>query len=250
MQAMPIDRRPRIGITANTLPISDGPFLGEERVYVNRGYTDCIAQAGGLPLLIPITADIEAIRWQLELVDGIIFSGGQDVHPSFYSEAPHALLGSTSIERDQFEMAALRIAYERRLPTLGICRGLQLMNVFFGGTLYQDISLKEPTLSVASHQQETDDACHPIDLRMPSLIHDIFGENRLLVNSVHHQAICTLAQDLVVEAVAIDGTIEAISHAHAPWMLGVQWHPEVMREAMSPLFTAFVTAARCFRGQP
>lgn len=239
---------PLIGITSNLMTISEGPFQGQGRFFLNQGYVDSIVKAGGNPILLPPLGDRELIRRQLSSLDGLIFSGGHDVHPSNYGEEPHSLLGETSSERDAYESKLLEIAYEMEIPLLGICRGMQLMNVYFGGKLHQDLSLTNHDLDSA-HVDSFNLDLHEVNLAPKSLLAAIFQTSALKVNSYHHQTVKEMASGLQVTATSADGFIEGIAHLNHPWLQGVQWHPEVQYDEMEPLFKAFIQAAIQHRGE-
>lgn len=237
-------KKPFIGISSNVYSVENGNFAGQERIYINRDYISSIQQAEGIPFLLPIVLDHEVIYRQVESMDGLIISGGYDVHPFYYKEEPCNLLQAICPERDEYEMALLTIAYALKKPILGICRGLQLINVFFGGTLYQDLSQHKPT-SQLQHSQvaKADVASHSIDIQPNTKLYKIFGKNKMTINSFHHQAIKDLASDLIVNAMAKDGIIEGIETVGPHFVLGVQWHPEMMtatHSEMLKLFQAFV----------
>lgn len=239
-----METKPVIGITANLLKIEDKPFHGTERVTVNHGYVNSIIKAGGIPLLLPVIEDKEAIAKLFGFCDGLLLTGGQDVTPSCYNEEPHPLLGETCERRDQFEMQLIHMAHEAKKPILGICRGLQLINTAFKGTLYQDLSLA----MAASHSQEepSSAATHSIKLMPGSLLQQVFGQENLMTNSFHHQGIKQLSPCFEVAALSDDGVVEGIQYKGPEWILGVQWHPEVMLEEhpeMLKLFRAFVIEA-------
>lgn len=239
--------KPLIGISTNFLEIVEKPFSDHQRIYVNSGYIDAIIKAGGIPLLLPITADEETIDRLVALVDGVLLSGGQDVHPSNYNEDNHPLLGTTSKERDAYEMRIIQNAYQAKKPILGICRGLQLINVAFGGTLYQDLSQQEDVCN-SKHRQDIvrDAVLHDIDVIPETELHRIFGKTKLVTNSFHHQAVKDLAPGFAICAKSEDGVVESICRSGSPWILGVQWHPEVMIDAhpeMKHLFVTFINKA-------
>lgn len=244
-----METKPFIGITANLLENEDLPFRGTERVTVNNGYINSIIKAGGIPLLLPVLEDRVAIERLFEYCDGLLLTGGQDVRPSCYNEEPHPLLGEVSEKRDQFEMQLIQMAHLAKKPILGICRGLQLINTAFKGTLYQDLSLAK----AFGHSQEevSSLATHSIKLTPGGLLRQIFDQDALMANSFHHQAIKQLSPHFEVNALSDDGVIEGIQYKGAEWILGVQWHPEVMVEAqpeMVKLFSAFVAKALFYRG--
>lgn len=236
-------KKPLIGITSNLMTISEGPFAGHGRLFVNQGYVDSVVKAGGIPVILPLVTDPETIKEQLASLSGLILSGGHDVHPSLYAEEPHPLLGETSSERDAYEYQVLHIATELQIPILGICRGMQVMNVYFGGTLHQDLTLAKEELNPAHIGQFNLDL-HDVALK-PSLA-SIFKLEALKVNSYHHQAIKEVAPGWTIAAISTDGIVEGIENLSRHWQKGVQWHPEVQYREMEPLFSAFIAAARAY----
>ncbi len=253
MKQKPDTMKPLIGILANLLTVQEGLFPGQERVYVNREYVDSLVKAGAVPVLLPILTDEEAIYTQVGLVDGILLSGGYDIHPLFYGEEPHKLLDFVCPERDEYEIKVTKIAYELHKPLLGICRGLQLINVAFGGTLYQDLSQCQPK-SELQHSQKANMyvASHTVDIAHHTQLYRIFGKESIRTNSFHHQAIKKIAPGCIVSATARDGIIEGIERIDRSFIIGVQWHPEMMickHVEMLKLFQAFVLAAQSYRSQ-
>jgi putative glutamine amidotransferase len=239
--------RPIIGILTNLLTIEEGRFAGMERLYVNRNYIDCIHEAGGLPFLIPILSDGEAIHRQIEMMDGVLLTGGQDVSPQFYNEKPYAC-ESICLERDLHEIAVLKVADLLNKPILGVCRGIQMINVAFGGTLYQDIGAHFPTKAF-EHSQKMDknEVSHSVKIYPKTTLSRIFESETIITNSFHHQAIKELAPGFQVSARAEDGVIEGIEKGEeGSYIVGVQWHPELMVEKhpfMLKLFKDFVLKA-------
>lgn len=219
---------------------------GVERVYVNRDYIHSIMQAGGIPLLLPLLTEHSMICRFVDMVDAVVFSGGQDVHPQHYNAEPAPHLGQTCEERDIYDMALLRQAHAQKKPIFGICRGLQLINVAFGGSLYQDIGVDFDGTSLQHEQkEERHTAAHTVTIDPNSWLYSVFGKNTLDTNSVHHQAIDQLAPGFQVTARAEDGIIEAIEkeNIHHHFVVGVQWHPEMMahiNKDMETLFRAFI----------
>ena len=234
--------RPRIAITTWRRPLPT--FLGDRTLLYTLGdeYVACVAAAGAVPLLLPHlrTADVDAV---LEVVDGLVVAGGGDVDPSSYDAEP---AGSYDTDRqaDASELALLRGARERGMPTLAICRGMQLVNVAHGGTLHQDIGVPG-----SAHEAISDDpaevlaARHEVEVAPDSLLAEVLGPGRREVNTIHHQAIDRLADDCRVVAVASDGVIEAIEVAGWP-LLAVQWHPEKAPSTEAALFSWLMQAAR------
>jgi putative glutamine amidotransferase len=235
---------PLIGITSNIMTISEGPFQGHGRLFLNRGYVDSVLKAGGIPVILPMVMEPEAIRHQLSFLHGLIFSGGQDVQPSYYKEDSHPLLGETAPERDTYEYNVLCLADELQIPLLGICRGLQFMNVYFGGTLHQDLTLAKMSEDLdPAHVKQFDLDLHEVTLTQTGSLSAIFNASALKVNSYHHQAINEVAPGWEVTATSADGLIEGIGKKSGSWQQGVQWHPEVHYAENAPLFVAFIQAA-------
>lgn len=228
-----------IGILTNILATQDNP----ERIYVNRGYVTSITRAGAIPLLIPVLDDMQAIRQIIEEVDGLLFSGGQDIHPHYYKEAPGPGLGEVCLERDISEMEALYYAISLKKPLLGICRGMQLLNVGFGGTLIQDIPREVTTALEHRQTAKREEGTHEVEVVTGTRLHDIFGQKSVLTNSFHHQAVKEMAPGFIPTAYTADGVIEAMESTGNHCMWGVQWHPEAMAVSsplMQKLFDAFI----------
>lgn len=207
-----------IGITAGRLD-------GAHRVV--DAYTGCIAATGAVPLIIPVTDDIELLRRTMRRIDGLLMIGGGDVHPRYWHEELMPQSNTPDPLRDTYDLAVAAIAYELSIPTLGICRGMQVMNIAFGGDIYQDIYSQQPDAELLEHAQTLPrcETSHTVDVKPGTVLHRIVGVDTLAVNSFHHQAVRRVAPGWVASAVAPDGTVEAVEHTHYP-MMGVQWHPE------------------------
>jgi len=244
------DTRPLIGLTARTRPVRSGE---KERLNeaVPRGYVEGVEGASGLAVVLPNSGDPSSAPAYLERIDGLLLTGGDDVHPRFFAEAPHPRLDIVDERRDLFEIALLLAARERRMPVFGVCRGIQVMNVALGGDLYQDLPSQAD--SKVGHSQRTLDEgpWHDIEVRRGTRLAEILGEASTAVNSYHHQACRRVADGLSVTATAPDGVVEALEDPGQPFFLGVQWHPEVLEggaaASSARLFAAFVAAAREFR---
>lgn len=235
---------PRIGITGTTRL-----FDGALRSGVNAAYVSATVRAGGLPLILPPvirSADIPAI---LDDLDGLLLSGGEDIDPALFSEEPHPRLGRIDPDRDRFELAIFLEAWQRRTPVLAICRGIQVVNVALGGTLWQDIPSQRPGGLPHSPTANRDQRTHEVELIAGSRTAQALGTTRFDTNSFHHQSIKLLAPGLIVTGTAPDGEIEAVEPGgEAGWMLAVQWHPEEFYHQDSApdrgLFAAFMVEAR------
>lgn len=234
---------PLIGITGN---FSDGNLT------LAPGYYQSVVQAGGVPLIIPPYEDMQLLLNMLDSLDGILLSGGGDINPLFLDEEPKPGLHSINPYRDRQELMLVRLAANRQIPILGICRGIQIMNAALGGSLYQDI-YSETDGTLLKHSQDMDRAfaSHTVDIAADSLLHRIMRTEKLPVNSFHHQAVKSPAPGFRVSATAPDGVIEAIESTEYKSMLGVQWHPECFLlnhdKCMMPLFGWLIKEAKSFR---
>jgi putative glutamine amidotransferase len=234
-----------VGITCST---TAGTATEVPRQFINRAYVRAIEQAGGVPILIPNLADNSMVERYLSVLDGLMLSGGVDVAPDYYGEAPHPELGEIDPLRDGTEMALAKRALESDMPVFAICRGFQLLNVLLGGTLYQDIPAQKPS-DIYHRQSDINLArpefCHSISIQKGSRLAEIVGSCEMMTNSFHHQALKDVAPGLTVTAHAPDGVIEAFESADYRYLVAVQFHPEetaVHDDKSHRLFTAFVNA--------
>lgn len=231
-------RKPIIGISGSFMIDKGGMFPGYRRSYVNDDYVKSVAMAGGIPYIIPIVNDEELAKEQISNVDGLILSGGHDVNPLVYGEEPKQKLGSILPERDNFDLCILREAYKGNKPILGICRGLQVINAAFGGTMNQDLSYDKNCY--IKHFQETSPSAgaHAVEIAEESILHSILG-SKITVNSFHHQSLKKVAGGFKVAAKAKDGTIEAIEKVGDNFVMGIQWHPEMMSSIYPEMINIF-----------
>ncbi|HVX41240.1 MAG TPA: gamma-glutamyl-gamma-aminobutyrate hydrolase family protein [Gemmatimonadaceae bacterium] len=200
---------------------------GLPRVRLNEAYTNALAAAGLIPLVLPPMARPDFLLPVLERVQGLVLTGGEDLDPATFGQAPHPATGAPHAARDATEIALAREARTRRIPTLAICRGAQVMNVALGGTLVQDIPSQHPSDVSHDQSERRTERVHRTDVAHDSLLARTVGATRLSTNSSHHQSVDRVAEGLRVVARAEDGIIEAIEPADASWwMLAVQWHPE------------------------
>lgn len=238
--------RPRIGITSWH---RDDPDQLERWEAVRDTYTGAIRAAAGLPFILPIADDEpDLIADYLDAVDGLLFTSGGDVAPACYGEAQDDRCHEPDRERDFFEIHLARAALARRTPILGVCRGLQVLNVAAGGTLYQDIGCRPGTLPQHSaRREERRDLMHSVRIVPGTRLHAIMGVTEFKVTSTHHQFVKDLAPGFRVTAECPeDGIVEGIEHPDHPFLLAVQWHPERMYQdhaAHLELFRALVAAA-------
>jgi putative glutamine amidotransferase len=243
--------RPLIGVTTQTLQAIDGIPEGlPNSVVMNQRYYHAVASAGGAPVLVPLLDDLDTLRAIYERTDGILIPGGVDVDPASFGEDPHERLGRTDPARDRVEIQLVKWAVEDDKPVLGLCRGLQVINVALGGTLYQDLESEYPNAIkhdyFPTYGYPRDHLAHDVAVEAGSRMRHALVNSAVPVNSMHHQGIKALASSLAASAVAPDGLIEAAESANDSYIVGVQWHPEVF-ELSEPssgvLFTDFVQAA-------
>ncbi len=240
--------RPRIGISCRVKSFDD---YSQKIMGVHVPYLDSILEAGGLPVFVPLFEDSALLREVYDSLDGLMIPGGEDVHPRFYGEAPHPKLGKTSELRDMVEIQLIRWAYEDNLPVLGVCRGIQVINVALGGSLYQDLLDQKPGPLHHSAKQSPhmwEDEVHTMQIRDDSKLASVLGTKALAVNSLHHQAVKGLARGLVSTAEAADGTVEALEAPGKNFFIALQCHPEMLWQKSSDtdwlnLFKSFIAAA-------
>ncbi|MDF2505341.1 gamma-glutamyl-gamma-aminobutyrate hydrolase family protein [Clostridium sp.] len=233
-----MSRKPIIGISGNFIIDRGGMFPGYKRAYVNDDYVRAVAMAGGIPYIIPIVSDESIVIEQMSNVDALILSGGYDVNPLIYGEEPRQKLGAILPERDKFDIWLLEEACKMNKPVLGICRGIQIMNAAFGGSINQDLSYDENCY--IKHFQETSPstAGHTVEILEGSKLHSILG-SKITTNSFHHQTLNRIAEGFTVTAKAKDGTVEAIEKDGENFVLGIQWHPEMMSSSSQEMLHIF-----------
>jgi putative glutamine amidotransferase len=240
--------RPTIGVIASRYPRAGGNSMLSG---IGEQYLLAVEAGGGIPLLIHLTRDAAVIQAHYQRCDGLLFAGGGDVDPAIFGQAPHAKLGPIEPLRDEVELALARRAIEDAKPVLGICRGIQLLNVALGGTLYQDIPAQLPGALdhyASSKAPGRASLAHPIALTPGSWLAARLKADQLPGNTFHHQALCDIAPGLRVTGRAPDGVVEAVEGQGPGFVVGVQCHPEELWERADArwarLFAGFVEAAR------
>ncbi len=238
--AIKADRRPVIGISDT--------HRDDVSAVVPRSYVDAVLMNGGIPVVIPLINENDELNELLNSLDGIIFTGGEDFDPSYYNERPIPQMGRVNALRDKFDLRLIRLAAEKGVPILGICRGVQLINIAFGGTLYQDLPTQYRDKSIRHRQtQSSTEASHSVIVEDFTFFSDIVKERMLSVNSAHHQAIKDVAKGFRIAGRSPDQIVEVIEKIDDEnWILGVQFHPEmrVTRDnAMLRIFQHFVEVA-------
>ena len=217
----------------------------KESYWMLPGYMKGLEEAGVIPVMLPLTKDQEIIEELVQSMDGFLLTGGHDVTPSLYGEEPHSKCTELCYLRDQMESHLINTAIKMDKPILGICRGIQILNVVMGGSLYQDIP--EQTESTVTHQQTPpyEKTVHSVNIHANTPLHTILGKDCIDVNSYHHQGIKQLADSLKPMAEASDGIIEAVYRPDSSFVFAVQWHPEftyLSDENSKKIFQAFAYA--------
>ena len=234
---------PVIGLTGN---FRDGDCT------VAEGYYQSVLKAGGIPVILPPNKETGMLSHMLDTLDGILLTGGADINPLYWGEDPIKELHGINPQRDHQELLLVKMAADRQIPILGICRGIQTMTAALGGSLYQDIHVQMEGVRIKHNQDlERSYASHSIEIESDTLLHKIFNTNTIAVNSFHHQAVKDVPTGFRICARSTDGVIEAIESTEYKSMLGVQWHPEcfILRgdTCMMPLFEWLIKEAISFK---
>lgn len=244
-------KRPLIGVTCNydyrdTVGMTSGMGIcGQDWNFVAGDYIYILEKAGAVPVLIPRCDQFETITPLLDQLDGILISGGHDVGPERYNAFPKGYCGTIIPQRDEFDLAVTKYAFAKNKPILGICRGIQILNVARGGTLYQDLEKEGNFEHHFGDKYPRNVAWHKVTLAEGSLLHRIFGEDEIGVNSFHHQAVRDPGDGVKIVARSSDGVPEAIEVEGFRFAAAVQWHPEMMYDSDQQLkiLKAFVEAS-------
>lgn len=211
---------------------------------INYTYIDAIKRVGGIPIILPIVNESDIIERYLGIVQGIILTGGGDAAPLLYGEEPIREVDSICYERDNMELKIIKRAYEIEIPIFGICRGIQMINIALGGTIYQDIYRQIPNSLGHNAGSSIEGGYHTIEIVKDSILFEIFKKERIQVNSEHHQSVRALGNNLRINATSLDGVIEGIESTNDKFVLGVQFHPEAMidkHEEILNIFKYFVS---------
>ncbi len=234
-------KKPIIGITS-AYEKEEG-LKNYHRSTVSVDYSKAVVAAGGIPVIIPTLDNEEVIDEQLNLIDGLILSGGSDLNPIYFGEDFKDKMGVISPERDKSEMIILEKFMKTDKPVLGICRGHQILNVFYGGTLYQDLSYYKG--DVLKHRQDLHPELevHKVKIKEGSMLHSLYGDS-VMTNSFHHQSLNKIGNGFKVVAETADGIVEAIEKDGDRFCMGIQWHPEMMvargNKNMEKIFKLFI----------
>lgn len=220
-----------IGLSGSIFLNMEDTFRGYKRAYVNNDYVESIVRAGAIPMILPVSLEIKNFKSyakaMIDKVDALVLTGGQDVNPYLYNEEPALELGEIFEERDLFDIELYKAAIEAKKPVFGVCRGLQLINVIEGGSLYQDLSYADFVKIKHSQNDHPTRTIHYIDFEENTFFSKVY-DKKYKVNSFHHQIIKDLAKDFKICAKSADGVIEAFECINdEKFVIGVQYHPEM-----------------------
>ena len=234
-------KKPIVGV----MPLWDDK---KDSIWMLPGYMDGLSQAGAIPMILPFSEDAQDLKQLADSCDGFLFTGGHDVSPCLYDETPIKDLVSSCEKRDTMESVILKAAMCDDKPVLGICRGIQFINVMLGGSLYQDLPLQHPSEINHHGHAPYDQPVHHVKIIRESPLYNCLRTETLPVKSYHHQGIKRIAESLDVMAVAPDGIVEALCKPDQRFLWAVQWHPEFSYRAdmnSRKIFSVFVKAMKC-----
>ncbi|MFV0507133.1 MAG: gamma-glutamyl-gamma-aminobutyrate hydrolase family protein [Bacteroidales bacterium] len=239
----------RIGITTNRKIVVNDPIDRWTINEIHCDYGNSVELVGGVPLLLPISTNLKTIDAYLDSIDGLVLSGGVDIHPFHFGEEMKPLSGSVNNDRDIFEIKLTKKAIDRGIPILAICRGMQLVNVIYGGTLYQDLSYYKNNSLKHRNVGDASIPTHYVEIQdKSSMSFNIWGRESIEVNSIHHQIVDVIGDGLKVVGLSSDGVVEILEDSEYPFLLAVQFHPELMTSKgnsdMIKLFQAFIDAIK------
>jgi putative glutamine amidotransferase len=239
-------KRPKIGITQSATDLA--PRYRRPTRYafdfLKTEYHQSISDAGGIPLPLVNAFDLKVIKQYIDLIDGLMVIGGDDMDPSFFGQSPHKSIMLTSSRRDNFELKIIRLALKKNIPVFGICRGHQVINIALGGNIYQDLSCAPFKTLKHADPREIGNRFHKVKIEKGTILSGIIGAGTIEVNSSHHQIIDRIGKKLVASAYSSDSVIEALEDPDYRFLVAVQWHPEMIsgRSHSKKLFRAFVAA--------
>lgn len=242
--------KPVIGILGNLYRQPQSVYAAR-MTYVNSAYCNAVRENGGIPFMLPVMGGEEDLQALLSLCDGLLFPGGDDADPVFYGEDPSVFLGNINREMDAFWIMAENMAEKKAMPVLGICRGMQMVNVARGGSLYQDISMMEGKHLLHAQKQNRDYPMHKVRIQPGSALEGLLGTGEIYTNTLHHQCVKQLGKDLTVTAWAGDGVAEAMESGDRRILL-VQWHPEELTRSvprMNEIFRDFAERSSKYKSR-
>jgi len=246
-----MSHKPLIGVSANRFAADPqrAVFKGMELHYGELHLLDAIYRADALPVLLPDLKNETALIEYIERLDGVVLAGGADVSPESYGRMDYDARWPGDKIRDQYEIALTHATIRRGIPLLGVCRGMQILNVALGGTLYQDITLEKPHSLVHRDLDIYEQNVHDVELHPEGWLARLYAKGKLRVNSIHHQGVRDLAPSLRAVAFAPDSVIEAVEDREGRWIRAVQWHPEWGKldqqgiDQLEPVFVDFIKAS-------
>lgn len=235
-------RKAFIGISGSWTADESGPFVNSKKSYVNDDFVRSVVEAGGVPIILPFIGDFDEdlLNAYFNKLDGLILTGGHDVDPGTYGKDPLPKLNETWKERDNFDIILIEKALEKKIPIFGICRGMQMLNVYFKGTLFQDLSYRKEESIMHVQKNEYNIPIHWVYFKEGNTFSEILGK-QFFANSWHHQAVDKLGEGLTVCGTSSDGIIEAFENSDKK-IWGAQWHPEMMSRESSEMRRLF----KCF----
>lgn len=236
------EKKPVIGMVGLTRWTDNGTWKSYEHAFTSIACINSVFRNGGIPVIIPANVIADDVENAMSMCDGVYFPGGPDVNPWLYGEEPHQMIAQYRPEIDDASLKAADYALHHKLPMLGICRGVQILNVFMGGSLWQDVTLQEGQIMKHLQVFDREYVTHKVTVQEDTRLAEILGAGEHKVNSLHHQAVKAVGRGLKVNAIASDGTIEGVEDEDG-LILGVQWHPENLLDSapeMNKLFQDLV----------
>ena len=218
-----------------------------ERQFVPQTYIHAVEASGGIPILLPCMTEESLYCHDTGICDGFLFCGGDDITPFLFGEELLTNQGHTDLITDNFQLSLMRHIISAKLPLLAICRGMQILNIAMGGSIYQDISLRPcPSINHVQLSQLREDVSHKVTFSSNSMLYNICGDS-IYTNTFHHQCIKAVGENLRITGITSDGVIESVESVTHPFTIGVQWHPECMYSVSTPmqnLFLEFINFSR------